>query len=106
MNVQELVEQGEIYIMTDCSSSSSADQAGLTPERVACLESSVTIYDTVRFSRVTNSLPGLKQAFREVAIIVAFHVTATPIASLIFRGCHRQPLYCFHLPITLYGFML
>ena len=57
MNVQELVEQGEIYIMTHCSSSS-ADQAGLTPERVACLdtlsdpittESGIKIYDTVRF---------------------------------------------------------
>ena len=91
MNVQELVEQGEIYIMTHCSSSS-ADQAGLTPERVACLdtlsdpittESGIKIYNTVRFLRVTNSLPGLKQAFREVAIIVALHVTATrPIASL------------------------
>ena len=37
-SVQELVEQGEIYIMAHCSSSS-ADQAGLTPERVACLDS-------------------------------------------------------------------
>ena len=37
MSVEELVEQGEIYIMTHCSSSS-ADQAGLMPERVACLD--------------------------------------------------------------------
>ena len=37
MSVQELVEQGEIYIMTHCSFSS-ADQAGLIPERVACLD--------------------------------------------------------------------
>ena len=24
----------------------------------------------------------------------------------IFRGCRRQPLYCFHFAILLYGFML
>ena len=38
MTVQEMVEQGEVYIMAHCSSSS-ADQAGLIPERVACLDS-------------------------------------------------------------------
>ena len=57
MNVQELVEQGEIYIMTHCSSSS-ADQAGLTPERVACLDTlndpifteiGIKILDTIHF---------------------------------------------------------
>ena len=34
MTVQEMVEQGEVYIMAHCSSSS-ADQAGLIPERVS-----------------------------------------------------------------------
>ena len=38
MTVQEMVEQGEVYIMAHCSSSS-ADQAGLIPERVVCLDS-------------------------------------------------------------------
>jgi hypothetical protein len=38
MSVQETVEQGEVYIIAHCSSSS-ADQAGLIPERVACLDS-------------------------------------------------------------------
>ena len=38
MSMQEIVEQGEIYILARCSSTSS-DQAGLIPERVACLES-------------------------------------------------------------------
>ena len=38
MSMQEIVEQGEIYILAHCSSTSS-DQAGLIPERVACLES-------------------------------------------------------------------
>ena len=56
-SVQELVEQGEIYIMAHCSSSS-ADQAGLTPERVACLDSlsetittkdGIEIHDTLQF---------------------------------------------------------
>ena len=56
-SVQELVEQGEIYIMTHCSSSS-ADQAGLTPEKVACLDSlseaittedGIEIHDTLQF---------------------------------------------------------
>ena len=57
MTVQEMVEQGEVYIMTHCSSSS-ADQAGLIPERVACLDSladpiviedGLSIHDSLHF---------------------------------------------------------
>ena len=57
MSVQEMVEQGEVYIMAHCSSSS-ADQAGLIPERLACLdglsdpidlEDGLRIYDSLQF---------------------------------------------------------
>ena len=46
MSLQELFEQGNVHIFAHCSSTSS-DQAGLIPERVACLESlSVPIVTT------------------------------------------------------------
>ena len=57
MTVQEMVDQGEVYIMAHCSSSS-ADQAGLIPERVACLdnlsdpivvEEGLTVHDSLKF---------------------------------------------------------
>ena len=57
MTVQEMVERGEVYIMAHCSSSS-ADQAGLIPERVACLDSlsdpivvenGLRVHDSLRF---------------------------------------------------------
>ena len=38
MSLQEIVEQGDVHIFAHCSSTSS-DQAGLIPERVACLKS-------------------------------------------------------------------
>ena len=38
MSLQEIVKQGDVHIFAHCSSTSS-DQAGLIPERVACLES-------------------------------------------------------------------
>ena len=37
MSVQEFVEQGEIHFVANCSSTS-ADQAGLIPDRLVCLE--------------------------------------------------------------------
>ena len=44
MSVQEFVEQGEIHFVANCSSTS-ADQAGLIPDRLECLESiSIPIY--------------------------------------------------------------
>ena len=56
ISVQELIEQGEIHIMTHCSSTS-VNQAGLIPERVACLDSlsdpvltedGIKIYDKIQ----------------------------------------------------------
>ena len=71
MSVQEIVEQGEVYIMAHCSSSS-ADQAGFIPERVACLDGLSDPIDLEDGLRIHDSLQ-------------------------FFRGCRRQPLYCFHL---------
>ena len=64
MSLQELIEQGEIYMMTHCSSSS-ADQAGLTPERVACLDclaEPITTEDGIEIRRLCPFFKGDKQS--------------------------------------------
>ena len=64
MTVQEMVEQGEVYIMAHCSSSS-ADQAGLIPERVACLDSfadPIVIDDGLRIFDSLHLFKGDKQS--------------------------------------------
>ena len=71
MSLQEIVEQGDVHIFAHCSSTSS-DQAGLIPERVACLESlsspivtskGIPINDRLMFSKGINKLPGLRLVF-------------------------------------------
>ena len=61
MTVQEMVEQGEVYIMAHCSSSS-ADQAGLIPERVDSLSDPIVVEDGLRVHDSLRFFKGDKQS--------------------------------------------
>ena len=52
-------------------------------------------------------LASLASIWFRLGVGVGVGVGITGITNaLLFRGCHRQPLYCSHFAILLYGFML